>query len=181
MEIIKISRFDSPAGEMLVGSIGDAICLCDWTAGRRRDCIDRRIRRHLHATCEEGRSPVIERAAAQLEEYFAGRRRTFDLEIRMAGTPFQCSVWSELMKIPYGTTISYAELARRIGNPDAVRAVASANAVNALSVIIPCHRVIGSDRQLTGYGGGLEAKRLLLALEGCTPVRPSVVASPKRD
>lgn len=169
MEIIKISRFNSPAGEMILGAIDDAICLCDWVAGRRRDSIDRRIRRRLHATCEEGTTPAIERAAAQLEEYFAGCRRTFDLKIRLAGSPFQCSVWSELIKIPYGTAISYAELARRIGNPDAVRAVASANAVNALSVIVPCHRVIGSDRRLTGYGGGLEAKRLLLALEGCTP------------
>ncbi len=159
---------------MIVGSCGDEICLCDWAAGRRRDTNDRRIRHHLEATCEEGTSPAIVRAIAQLDEYFAGRRRTFDLKIRFTGTPFQCSVWSELLKIPYGTTLSYAELARRIGNPKAVRAVASANAANPISILIPCHRVIGSNRDLTGYAGGLDAKKHLLTLESCTPAWPQL-------
>ena len=101
----------------------------------------------------------------ELNEYFAGERRAFDLPIQFAGSDFQCRVWSELMKIPYGTTISYAELARRIGNSKAVRAVASANATNQISIFVPCHRVIGSNRKLTGYGGGLDAKQALLSLE----------------
>lgn len=171
MNTIKITRYASPAGEMIVGFCGDEICICDWIAGRRRDTNDRRIRRHLGATCEEGTSPAIESAIAQLDEYFAGCRKAFDLKIRFTGSPFQYSVWSELLKIPYGTTVSYVELARRIGNPKAVRAVAAANAANPISIFVPCHRVIGSDRRLTGYAGGLEAKKFLLTLEGCTPAR----------
>ncbi len=159
---------------MIVGSCGDEICLCDWAAGRRRDINDRRIRRHLGASCEEGTSPAIARAIAQLDEYFAGHRRAFDLKIRFTGSPFQCSVWSELLKIPYGTTISYAELARRIGNPKAVRAVASANAANPISILVPCHRVIGSNHSLTGYAGGLDAKKHLLTLESRTLAWPQL-------
>lgn len=101
----------------------------------------------------------------QLEEYFAGRRREFDLPVAPPGTPFQQLVWDELQRIGYGETISYAELAGRIGRPTAIRAAGAANGRNPISIIIPCHRVIGSDGSLTGYGGGLEAKRALLALE----------------
>ena len=101
----------------------------------------------------------------QLEEYFARERREFDLPVAPPGTPFQQSVWAELQRIGYGETISYAELAARIGRPTAIRAAGAANGANPVSIIIPCHRVIGSDGSLTGYGGGLEAKRLLLELE----------------
>ena len=101
----------------------------------------------------------------QLDEYFAGRRTTFDVPLRMAGTAFQRRVWSELQEIPYGQSISYSELARRIGIPSASRAVGTANGLNPIAVIVPCHRVIGADGSLTGYGGGLERKRLLLDLE----------------
>jgi methylated-DNA-[protein]-cysteine S-methyltransferase len=102
---------------------------------------------------------------SQLEEYFAGERRVFDLPVAPPGTPFQQRVWAELQRIGYGETISYAELAARIGRPTAIRAVGAANGANPVSIIIPCHRVIGSDGSLTGYGGGLEAKRRLLELE----------------
>lgn len=166
METVKIARYRSPVGEMLVGSCGGGLCICDWAAEKRRDTIDRRIRRRLNAEYEEGTSATVERAIGELDEYFAGRRRTFDIPVVFAGSEFQCSVWKELMKIPYGTTISYGELARRINNPKAVRAVASANATNPISIFVPCHRVIGGDRKLAGYGGGLEAKRRLLELEG---------------
>jgi methylated-DNA-[protein]-cysteine S-methyltransferase len=108
-------------------------------------------------------------AAAQLAEYLAGQRRSFELALAPRGTEFQRRVWDELLRIPYGTTISYRELAVRLGNPAATRAVARANATNPLPVVVPCHRVIGSDGTLTGYGGGLERKRSLLALEGVTP------------
>ncbi|KPM53478.1 cysteine methyltransferase [Frankia sp. CcI49] len=104
-------------------------------------------------------------AADQLAEYFAGRRTTFDLPLRPAGTEFQREVWSALRDIPYAQTISYGELARRIGQPRASRAVGLANGRNPISIIVPCHRVIGANGSLTGYGGGLERKRHLLALE----------------
>ena len=114
----------------------------------------------------EGSSPVIDMAVKQLDEFFAGKRRSFDVPLMFAGTDFQKKVWSELLRIPYGQTVSYGELARRIGMPAAVRAVANANGANSISVFASCHRVIGSDHSLTGYGGGLEAKRMLLKLEG---------------
>ncbi len=104
-------------------------------------------------------------AVRQLEAYFSGELTHFDLPMRPEGTPFQMSVWRELLVIPYGTTVSYAEVARRIGKPRAVRAVGAANGQNPISIIIPCHRVIGSDGRLTGYGGGLSVKERLLALE----------------
>ncbi len=167
MKKIKIVRYQSPVGEMIIGSYGDDLCICDWAVGKRRDTIDRRICRHLNAEYEEGTSEIIKMSTAQLGEYFAGKRREFTIPVVFTGSPFQCSVWTELMKIPYGSTISYAELARRINNPKAVRAVASANATNPISIFVPCHRVIGSDHKLTGYGGGLEAKQKLLELEGC--------------
>ena len=111
-------------------------------------------------------SPLTDKTAAQMEEYFHGVRKSFDVPYLLRGTVFQKEVWSELLKIPYGETVSYGCIARRIGMPKAVRAVANANGANPLSVFVPCHRVIGSDRSLTGYGGGIEVKRRLLELEG---------------
>lgn len=107
-------------------------------------------------------------ARIQLGEYFSGKRRHFDLPLHPIGTPFQRTVWAALGDIPYGTTISYGELARRIGKPQAMRAVGAANGRNPLSIVLPCHRVIGADGSLTGYGGGLPIKRHLLALEAQT-------------
>ena len=108
---------------------------------------------------------MLERAAIQLDEYFAGKRQTFDLPLSFAGTDFQKKVWNALLTIPYGKTISYGEMACMIGMPKAIRAVANANGANAISIFAPCHRVIGSDRSLTGYGGGLDVKEYLLKLE----------------
>lgn len=107
-----------------------------------------------------------EDVAHQLVEYFAGTRKTFDLELAPRGTPFQLDVWKALCEVPYGETITYAELARRIGRPAAVRAVGAANGANPIPIIVPCHRVIGSNGTLTGYGGGIATKQFLLALEG---------------
>ena len=104
-------------------------------------------------------------ARVQLEEYFAGKRQNFDLPLHPLGTDFQVTVWKALAKIPYGGTISYGELARRIGQPQAVRAVGAANGRNPLPIVLPCHRVIGADGSLTGFGGGLPTKRFLLAME----------------
>ncbi len=121
--------------------------------------------RLLDAEFIDGTSAVIEIAVTQLDEYFAGERREFDVPLIFAGTEFQKTVWNELLLIPHGRTTTYGELARRIGHPAAVRAIANAVGSNALSILVPCHRVIGSDGTLTGYVGGLPAKRHLLALE----------------
>lgn len=163
---IKIKRYESPCGVLMLGSFGDKLCLCDWQVEKHRYHVDRRLKRLLRAEFEEGTSEVIGKAERQLDEFFAGQRREFDIPLLFVGTDFQKTVWNELLKIPFGQTISYGEMARRIGMPKAVRAVANANGANSMSIFAPCHRVIGSDRSLTGYGGGLDAKRMLLELEG---------------
>ena len=164
--IIKIRHYESPCGMLMLGSYGDKLCLCDWQIEQHRDHIDRRLKRMLNAEFEEGTSEVIDKAIKQLDEFFAGQRKIFDIPLLFVGTDFQKTVWNELQKIPFGKTVSYGEMARRIGMPKAVRAVANANGANSMSIFAPCHRVIGSDHSLTGYGGGLDAKRTLLKLEG---------------
>jgi methylated-DNA-[protein]-cysteine S-methyltransferase len=113
--------------------------------------------------------PVLLETERQLEEYFVGTRKTFDLKLDFAGTDFQRKVWTALLTIPFGETRSYAQIAKQIGHPSAVRAVGAANGRNPISIIAPCHRVIGSSGKLTGFGGGLPAKARLLALEGAYP------------
>ena len=162
---IRVQTYGSPCGELLLGSFGESLCLCDWRNERHRGFVDRRVQRLLRARFIEAPSPLLDEAARQLDEYFAGYRRTFDIPLSFAGTEFQKTVWRALLAIPFGATVSYGELAPRIGQPKAVRAVANANGANPLSIFVPCHRVIGSDRSLTGYGGGLAAKRWLLELE----------------
>ncbi len=164
--VIKTKRYESPCGILLLGSFGDKLCLCDWQVEKHRSHVDKRLKRILRAEFEEGTSEVIEQAVQQLDEFFAGKRREFDVPLLFVGTDFQKTVWNELLKIPFGKTISYGEMAQRIGLPKAVRAVANANGANSMSIFAPCHRVIGSDRSLTGYGGGLAAKQMLLELEG---------------
>lgn len=117
----------------------------------------------------EGDNAVLRKAAQQLGEYFAAKRRDFDLPLSPHGTQFQRSVWKTLATIPYGETISYAELAQRVGKPSASRAVGAANGRNPLPIVLPCHRVIGADGSLTGFGGGLPTKQYLLKLEGALP------------
>lgn len=150
----------------MLGSFGDKLCLCDWQVEKHSGNVNRRLKRLLDAEFEEGTSEVIEKAADQLNEFFDGQRKEFDVPLLFVGTDFQKTIWKELLNIPFGETVSYGEMARRIGMPKAVRAVANANGANALSIFAPCHRVIGSDHSLTGYGGGLDAKRALLELEG---------------
>jgi methylated-DNA-[protein]-cysteine S-methyltransferase len=113
----------------------------------------------------ESEKGAVGEAVKQLREYFAGRRAEFDLPLEPAGTPFQLTVWKALSDIPYGETISYGELAKRVGNPNASRAVGAANGKNPLPIVVPCHRVIGANGKLTGFGGGLPTKEALLALE----------------
>lgn len=123
---------------------------------------------------------VLEATERQLAEYFAGTRREFDLPLAAAGTEFQLAAWQALQAIPYGLTISYGELARRIGRPRAVRAVGAANGANPIPIVIPCHRVIGADGRLTGFGGGLPVKRRLLELEGASYVEQPDLFQPSR-
>jgi methylated-DNA-[protein]-cysteine S-methyltransferase len=127
---------------------------------------DRPGRVRLGAMAEEPDHPVLAEAEAQLREYFAGTRTRFDLPLDAEGTDFQKRVWEQLLAIPFGETRTYGEIARAIGSPNAVRAVGGANGRNPLSIVAPCHRVIGGNGTLTGFAGGLEAKRYLLALEG---------------
>lgn len=167
--IIKTRRYESPCGTLLLGSFDDKLCLCDWQVEKHRDHVDMRLKRVLNAEFEDGISDIIEKAVTQLDEFFAKRRQTFTIPLLFVGTDFQKAVWHELLTIPYGETISYGDMARRIGMPKAVRAVANANGANAISIFAPCHRVIGSDGSLTGYGGGLAAKKMLLELEKSLP------------
>lgn len=150
------TTFESPIGELLAVGDGQALHGLYMQEGRTRRAV------------EPGWEAAAEPFAgvrAQLAEYFTGQRRTFDVPLATAGSPFQRRVWHALREIPYGQTTSYGELARRIGVPSASRAVGVANGHNPIAVIVPCHRVIGADGSLTGYGGGLERKRLLLDLE----------------
>ncbi|MGM9805743.1 MAG: methylated-DNA--[protein]-cysteine S-methyltransferase [Candidatus Aphodosoma sp.] len=168
--IVRIKRYESPCGVLLLGSFGDRLCLCDWQVDKNRNRVYRRLEKMLQARFEDGSSDIIEEAEKQLNEFFAKERRSFNVPLLLVGSDFQNLVWRELQEIPFGVTVSYGEVARRIGRPKSVRAVANANGANSISVFIPCHRVIGADRSLTGYGGGLEVKRMLLQLENVSPI-----------
>lgn len=163
--IISAQIYRSPCGILTLGSLGNQLCLCDWQTANDRKSIINRIERLLHANLTWKQSETTDNAASQLDEYFAGKRKVFDVPLLFAGTDFQKAVWTGLLRIPFGKTASYAELAKFIGFPNSVRPVANANKANAISIFAPCHRVIGSDHSLTGYGGGLFAKRFLLNLE----------------
>lgn len=165
MNKISIQYYKSPVGDLILGSFKDKLCLCDWTKEERRQKIDKRIQKNLTAKYQEENSPITDKASEELNEYFSGTRKTFDIPLLFCGTVFQQSVWKELLTIPYGTSISYASLAKLTGNPKAIRAVANANKANPISIFVPCHRVIGSNNKLVGYGGGLDAKQFLLELE----------------
>lgn len=163
--IVRIQHIASPCGELLLGETGGELCLCSWSGTPCGERTLQRLRRQLQEELREETSPVLERTKVQLGEYFSGRRTTFDLPLHPFGTNFQKSVWNALLEIPYGVTRSYLHIARQVGNEKGVRAVAQAIGANDIGIIIPCHRVIGSDRSLTGFAGGLDAKRTLLRLE----------------
>ncbi len=165
MNRIDIRYFDTPWGELLLGALGERLCLCDWRHRRHRDRVDARLCRRLQARYEFNSSPVLDAAAAELSQYLRRERREFGIPLAFAGSDFQQAVWRELLRIPYGRTASYLELAERVADRNSVRAVASANGANALSIFVPCHRVIGSSGDLVGYAGGLGVKADLLGLE----------------
>lgn len=149
----------SPVGALTLVATGRGLAAVLWEH-------ERVGRVHVGLEHEDARHPVLLEAERQLTEYFAGRRTTFALPLDPQGTPFQRAVWDALRTIPFGQTRSYAEIARQIGRPTAVRAVGAANGRNPLSIVTPCHRVIGTNGRLTGFAGGLDRKAFLLRLEG---------------
>ncbi len=165
MPHINIQYFNSSCGLFVLASFGDKLCLCDWSNNPCAERNKRRIERYLNASFTIETTSVLEEAKRQLDGYFAGNRKAFTIPLHLVGTDFQQQVWNELLNIPYGATISYKEIAQNIGKPKAVRAVAGAIGANGISILIPCHRVIGSDKSLTGYAGGLKAKKMLLQIE----------------
>ncbi len=158
--MILCRRIDSPVGPLMLAANDHALRHIEF-----RDNCHPADRRDWHG----GDNPILQAAQQQLGEYFAGRRRVFDLPLAPHGTEFQRTVWQALADIPYGNTISYAQLAQRLGNPNGTRAVGAANGRNPLPIVLPCHRVIGADGGLTGFGGGLPTKQFLLRLEGALP------------
>ena len=163
--MICIQYYNSPCGELILASMGDELCLCDWNG---MPCAERnlcRIGRYVNADFRTEPSSVIEQTKRQLDEYFAGSRKEFDIPLHPFGTDFQLQVWGALFDIPYGETRTYMEIALKIGNAKGVRAVAQAIGANGIDILIPCHRVIGSNHSLTGFAGGLDKKRFLLELE----------------
>lgn len=149
---------ESPVGLLTLVARGSKLAAILWED-------DRPNRVRLGELQEQGDHPMLVRTAAQLQEYFAGARQQFDLELDFAGTDFQVQVWQALLAIPFGETRSYLDIATQLGNPKAVRAVGAANGRNPISIVAPCHRVIGSSGSLTGFAGGLPAKQFLLSLE----------------
>ncbi len=162
-----LSGLPGAMGELRLCSDGQALTAIDFDGD---STADRPPRGEEPAAWQRAdRLPIFQQTATQLREYFAGTRTEFSVPLRLLGTEFQRKVWTELCEIPYGATWSYGELARRIGRPAASRAVGAANGKNPVPIIVPCHRVIGASGQLTGYGGGLPRKQLLLQVELGTP------------
>lgn len=173
-----VRRFASPCGPLLLGAAGGRLLLCDWTASRRHATNLRRLARFAPPLPGEADALLLERAAAELEAYFDGSGRTPQAPLRLCGTPFQLAVWEALRRIPFGQTATYAAVAASLGRLRALRAVAAAIGANALSLFVPCHRVVGSGGELTGYAGGLTAKAALLRLEQGAPCPPSGADGP---
>ena len=165
MTNICIQYHKTKIGELVLGSFEGKLCLLDFNYRKMRKAVDDRLKKGLNADFIEEDSEIIEKTRTELDEYFQENRQEFDVPIQMVGTDFQKSVWNALLKVTYGTTSSYLQLAKYINNEKAVRAVAGANGANAIAIIIPCHRIIGSNGELVGYAGGLPTKKRLLALE----------------
>jgi O-6-methylguanine DNA methyltransferase len=163
--LVRLARVATPLGTMVAAATDDHLLLLEFADRRMLRTQLRRVERGLQARFAAGETGIVATLRTQLEQYFAGTRRAFDVPLHTPGTKFQALVWDALREIPAGETRSYLELARAIGRPSAVRAVARANGDNRIAILIPCHRVIGADGQLVGYGGGVWRKRRLLELE----------------
>jgi AraC family transcriptional regulator, regulatory protein of adaptative response / methylated-DNA-[protein]-cysteine methyltransferase len=164
-ERVVVTMVETPLGPLLAGATDQGINFLEYTDRRMLEHNLKAMSRRFGCPVVPGRHLLLDQVREELNDYFRGDRREFTLPLNARGTPFQEQVWQELRRIPYGQTISYDELARRVGQPTAQRAVARANGMNCVAILIPCHRVIGKDGSLTGYGGGLWRKRLLLELE----------------
>ena len=160
--MIKITKIETPLGEMVAGATDDGVCLLEFHDRKILPAEFEDLTRLLDTTIEDGENKHLKTLRKQLNEYFKGKRKEFDILLVTPGSPFQQAVWKELQNIQFGTTRSYIEQANALNSPKSVRAVANANGMNRISIVIPCHRVIGSDGRLTGYGGGLRRKKWLL-------------------
>ena len=168
MKFINIQYCKIKIGELILGSFEGKLCLLDFRYRKMRKTVDERIKKGLNAKFVENNTEIIERIQTELVEYFHGNRKEFDVPLQMVGMEFQKSVWEALLRVPFGTTSTYLQLAKNIKNKKAVRAVSAANGANSMAIIIPCHRIIGSNGELVGYAGGLPIKNRLLKLEQIT-------------
>jgi methylated-DNA-[protein]-cysteine S-methyltransferase len=165
MKTIFITEFETDFGTLILGDFEGKLCLCDWKFRKMRTQINQRIKTGLQAEFQSKTTELLIETQRQLNAYFAGKIQDFDIPLQFVGTEFQQKVWNQLLQIKYGETDSYLSLSKKLANQKAIRAVASANGANAISIIIPCHRIIGSNGELIGYAGGLVAKKKLLELE----------------
>jgi O-6-methylguanine DNA methyltransferase len=165
IRMTSVASCDSPVGPLILGATRNALCLLEFADEERLEARLTELRKRHAASLGSAPSPVLERLREQLAEYFAGSRRQFDIPLAYAGSAFQREVWGALCEIPYGQTWSYLDVARRLGDPLATRAVGAANGMNPIAIVVPCHRVVNADGKLGGYGGGLWRKRILLDLE----------------
>jgi AraC family transcriptional regulator of adaptative response/methylated-DNA-[protein]-cysteine methyltransferase len=163
--MIKTTIIETPLGEMAAAATRNGICLLEFIENRTLSAEFENLAHKFNMDVKSGGNKHLRALKKQLKEYFKGKRKEFSVSLVTPGTEFQQAVWNVLRKIPYGKTISYLEQAKLLNNPGAARAVASANGSNPIAIIIPCHRVIGSDGTLVGYGGGLERKRWLIVHE----------------
>jgi O-6-methylguanine DNA methyltransferase len=173
METLYYSRMPSPVGPLLIGTSASALVILEFDRGLPEAINDRQV------VWQESEAQT-RHVRKQLEEYFAGKRRDFDLELDLRGTEFRMRCWQELLRIPYGETRSYAQIARAVGNPNGFRAVGQANHYNPVAIIVPCHRVLAAGCYLGGYGGGLPVKAFLLRLEGAVFREESVASEEKQ-
>ena len=163
--MLSFTHLDTPAGKMVAAASDEELCLFDFEYRYTIKSIMARVEEFTGDRFSDGDHPLFAVLKTQIDEYFTGVRKAFNLPLHLAGTPFQVRVWKALLEIPYGETRTYEQQSQVLGDEKAIRAVASANGKNGIAIIVPCHRVIGKDGSLTGYGGGLPRKKMLLDLE----------------
>ena len=165
MKDISLTYIETPLGSMIAYATDFGVCMLDFHDSDKLNIKLKSMNKNMLCNIVNAETPILKNLKSELEEYFTGKRQQFTVPLHLVGSDFQKAVWNELLKIPFGKTTSYKQIAENIGNIKAVRAVANANACNKISLIVPCHRVIGSDGSLTGYAGGLDRKSRLLKLE----------------
>ena len=165
MNAIEIQCHKTKIGELILGSFENKLCLLDFRYRRMRSAVDNRITKQLNTKYLDKNNKILNETKKQIDEYLTGKRLKFEVPIHLVGSDFQKQVWNELLKVKYGETATYLDISKKIDNPKAVRAAASANGANAIALIVPCHRIIESNGGLGGYGGGLPIKKRLLNIE----------------